>query len=150
MACSQSDYQKAEAGDLDALGKVVGCLKADIAELRPLLNNAQQGASGLSSELGKTSHILVDMKNTIRQMGERMINFTKNTGEQYAFAEKIAIAYKSTGLQMGLAVGRSEDLSKSIKNNFISLLIDIGKFISFSKSIIKPNDSIKFNRKRRI
>ena len=119
MACSQSDYQKAEAGDLDALGKVVGCLKADIAELRPLLNNAQQGASGLSSELGKTSNILVDMKNTIRQMGERMINFTKNTGAQYAFAEKIAIAYKSTGLQMGLAVGRSEDLSKSMKNAMV-------------------------------
>ena len=119
MACSQSDYQKAEAGDLDALGKVVGCLKADIAELKPLLNNAQQGAAGLSSELGKTSSILVDMKNTIRQMGERMINFTKSTGQQYAFAEKIAIAYKSTGLQMGLAVGRSEDLSKSMKNAMV-------------------------------
>jgi hypothetical protein len=115
MACSGCDSSVYSGTDW---GKQIECLRCEISELRSEIDRANTSAGEFSSKLGSSFNILKSMKATITDLSKSLKEFTKSSQSQYDYTEKIAEAYKSTGKEIGISVGRSKDLSTSFKSAY--------------------------------
>ena len=112
MACDDSVFQ-----GTDNWGEQIRCLREEIEGLRRSIKDAGTEAGKFNSQIGTTFNIMKGVLGSVNSLKDDMKAFTRSAERQYQVAEKIAEAYKKTGLQIGLSVGRSEDFSRSFKES---------------------------------
>jgi hypothetical protein len=99
-------------------GEQIRCLREEITELRTEIDRAGTSAGNFSSKLGSSFNIMQSMGAEIKNISAEMKKFATTAQQQYDYTEKIAEAYKSTGKEIGISVGRSKDLSASFKSAY--------------------------------
>jgi len=97
------------------LADAIECLQKEIADLEPAINKATSAANNFGGKIGDTNNLLGDMRKKFVGINAASLEFVRSTSQQYQLAEKLAIAYKKTSLQMGLSVGRSKQMAKEFK-----------------------------------
>lgn len=117
MACGKSDYDNAEKGDVGALAKVVGCLKAEIGSLSHDMNRVNSSTSQWVSKIGEGDGLFKSIHNSFANSIKSSKEFATNLNEQYKYSENIAKSVKQASVNIGIGHQNQKEFGREFSKS---------------------------------
>ena len=102
---------------LDVVGEVIGCLKQQIADLKPELERATSAASSFVTKIGEGNKLIKSIGDSFGSVYKNIYEFGKSLTAQYRLGEELAKSYKQTSVSIGIGTQNQKILGNEFKKS---------------------------------
>lgn len=110
---------------LDVVGEVIGCLKQQIADLKPELERATSAASSFVTKIGEGNNLFQSMVGSVQTLYGSLVKFSGNLQDQYKLGEQLAKSFKQTSVNIGIGTQNQKILGSEF-NKSVMLVERLG------------------------
>lgn len=99
--------------DIKELQKQIDELNKKLDDMSDNMDKIDRSSSSVSKNIGDSDNLLKDSLLSIKNISTEFRKFATDTKAQYGYAEKLAESSKTTAVNIGISVGRSQEFTKS-------------------------------------
>lgn len=99
--------------DIKELQKQIDDLNKKLDDMSDNMDKIDKSASGVSKSIGDSKDLLKDALLSVKNISTEFRKFATDSKAQYEWAEKLAETSKTTAVNIGISVGRSQEFTKS-------------------------------------
>lgn len=99
--------------DIKKLQEQIDDLNTKIEQMSNDMDKIDKSSSNISKHIGDSNDLLSDAVLSVRNISTEFRKFATDSQAQYKFAEGLAKASKSTAVNIGISVGRSQEFTKA-------------------------------------
>ena len=99
--------------DIKELQKQIDDLNKKLDEMSDNMDKIDKSSSSVSKNIGDSNNLLKDAVLSVTNISKEFRKFATDSKAQYEWAEKLAITSKTTAVNIGISVGRSQEFTKS-------------------------------------
>ena len=99
--------------DIKELQKQIDDLNKKLDDMSDNMDKIDRSSSSVSKNIGDSDNLLKDSLLSIKNISTEFRKFATDTKAQYGYAEKLAESSKTTAVNIGISVGRSQEFTKS-------------------------------------
>jgi hypothetical protein len=99
--------------DIKDLQEQIDKLNTKLDEMSDSMDKIDRSSAGVSKNIGDSNNLLKDAVLSVKNISTEFRKFATDSKAQYEWAEKLAETSKSTAVNIGISVGRSQEFTKT-------------------------------------
>ena len=99
--------------DIRELQEQINELNKKLDQMSENMDKINESSGSVSKNIGDSNNLLKDAVSSITSISKQFREFATDSKAQYEWAEKLAESSKSTAINIGISVGRSQEFTKS-------------------------------------